>query len=361
MSQKAEHLWNYLKQGNTYFIAEAGVNHLCRMDLAERLIREAANAGSECIKFQTYKAETLCIKDAPRFWDEDDFDNFEEKEKEGSQYDSYSHLDAFGEKEHLHMKRMCRENNIDFMSTPFDFHAVDYLDKMSDVGFKIASCDITNVPFLRYVAKKNKIVFLSTGASNVDEIETAVKTIAEYNDKIVIMHCNLCYPTKDTDANLGMITHLKSLYGDKYVIGLSDHTTNLLTPAYAYLLGATVFERHYTVDKTLGESPDNSFGVDPDELKKLIENVSNAKELLGQTKKECTPSELRAKRYARRSIVTLRDIQQGETFTEENIGCKRPGTGISPVYYDDIIGKKANLDIKADKILLESQIEGEIK
>ena len=358
MSQKAEHLWNYLKQGNTYFIAEAGVNHLCRMDLAERLIREAANAGSECIKFQTYKAETLCIKDAPRFWDEDDFDNFEEKEKDGSQYDSYSHLDGFGEQEHQQMKEICEENNIEFMSTPFDFNAVNYLDKMSDVGFKIASCDITNLPFLRYVARKNKIVFLSTGASDIEEIDAAIEAISWFNNKIVIMHCNLCYPTKDEDANLGMISHLKSLYGDRYVIGLSDHTTNLMTPAYAYLLGATVFERHYTVDKTLGESPDNSFGVDPAELKQLIANVDNARRMVGETQKRCTESELSAKKFARRSVVTLRDIEQGEVFTTENLGCKRPGTGISPVKYDQIIGKKAATNIKSDNLLLENQIEG---
>tara|TARA_R110002110_G_scaffold125296_3_gene303162 strand:+ start:14577 stop:15656 length:1080 start_codon:yes stop_codon:yes gene_type:complete len=359
MSQKAEHLWNYLQEGNTYFIAEAGVNHLCRMDLAERLIKEAANAGSECIKFQTYKAETLCIKATPRFWDEDDFDNFEEKEKEGSQYDSYSHLDGFGEEEHRQMKEICRENNIEFMSTPFDFNAVDYLDKMSDVGFKVASCDITNLPFLRYIAKKNKIVFLSTGASNIEEIDTAIKTISEFNNMIVVMHCNLCYPTRDEDANLGMISHLKSLYGDRYVIGLSDHTTNLMTPAYAYLLGATVFERHYTVDKALGESPDNSFGVDPAELKQLITNVNNARSMVGETHKRCTESELSAKKFARRSVVTLRNIKQGEVFTTENLGCKRPGTGISPVNYDDIIGKKAATNIKSDNLLLENQIEGE--
>tara|TARA_R110000822_G_scaffold22617_1_gene70699 strand:+ start:10377 stop:11462 length:1086 start_codon:yes stop_codon:yes gene_type:complete len=361
MFKHAENLWSYLREGNTYFIAEAGVNHLCRMDLAERLIKEAAAAGSECIKFQTYKAETLCIKEAPRFWDETDFDNFEEKEKDGSQYDSYSHLDSFEEEEHRQMKEICQDNGIEFMSTPFDFHAVDYLDKLSDVGFKVASCDITNLPFLRYVAKKNKIVFLSTGASDIEEIDTAIEAISKFNDKIVVMHCNLCYPTKDEDANLGMITHLKSVYGDKYIIGLSDHTTNLMTPAYAYLLGATVFERHYTVDKTLGESPDNSFGVDPAELKQLIANVNSVRKMVGETHKRCTPSELSAKKFARRSVVTLRDIRQNEVFTTENIGCKRPGTGISPINYDNIIGKKAATNIESDKLLSETQIKGDLK
>lgn len=350
-------LWAKLKSGHRYFIAEAGVNHLGDLQLAERMIKEAAQAGADCIKFQTYKAEKLCVKDAPRFWDPKDFDNFEEQEESGSQFDSYSILDSFGEEEHAELKRLCDKYKIHFMSTPFDFEAADYLDKLNPLGFKIASCDLTNLPFLEYISKKNKIMMISTGAASISEINEAVEVISKHNDKIVIMHCNLCYPTKDEDANLGMIVHLKELYGDKYVIGLSDHTTNLMTSAFSYLLGASVFERHYTVDKTLGKSPDNSFGVDPQELNTLITNTNQAAQMLGLTKKRPTFSEQKARKYARRSIVTNIEIRKGEIITEEMLTYKRPGTGISPKFVYDIVGKTATRKLQKDIILDFGDIE----
>jgi len=347
----AQELWKKLRQGQTYVIAEGGVNHLGDLTIARSMIEEAKKSGADCIKFQTYKAAKLCIRDAPRFWNPKDFDGFEEEKEDGSQFDSYSILDSFGEREHIVLKEMCLENKIEFMSTGFDNDAVNYLDKISDVGFKVASCDLTNHPFLEHVAKKGKIVFLSTGAASISEIEEAIDIISQYTEKIVVMHCNLCYPTANIDANLGMIVDLKNHFGKKYVIGLSDHTTDRQTLAYAYLLGATVFERHYTVDKSLGKSPDNKFGANPEELAGLISNLENAKLMMGKTRKSSTFSEERARKFARRSIVAAKPIQQGEEFTIENLTFKRPGTGLSPKYFNDVLGKKASKDFKSDDFI----------
>ncbi len=336
-------LWNYI-QNKPYIIAEAGVNHLCDWTLAKALISGARFAGADAIKFQSYKAEKLCTKDAPRFWDWNG-------EKPGTQYDSYSQLDGFGADEHRELARICRYYEIDFMSTPFDNEAVDYLDEHVR-AFKIASCDITNFPLIEHIAKKGKIVILSTGASNLDEIKNAVNLISEYTEKIVIMHCNLDYPTGAEDINLSMITTLNQDRDfDKYVLGLSDHTIGTLAPALAYMLGATVIEKHFTVDKTLGKSADHWLSADIIDMKEIVKNVNLAHKMIGTCDKVCTESELRTKKFARRSIVAIKDIKEDEVFTGDNISCKRPGTGISPIHYNKILGCKATKNIKNDELL----------
>jgi len=344
-------LWDRIRSGQPFFIAEAGVNHLGSLDLGERLIREAAEAGAHAIKFQSYKAKNLCTKNAPRFWDWDG-----EIEKDGSQFDSYSHLDSFGEEEHLSLKKLCDSYNIEFMSTPFDDEATDYLDRVGIRAYKIASCDLTNHPLLRNVASKGKIVMLSTGAGSIDEIRSAVNVLKEGTDKIVVMHCNLKYPTDDHEINLRMIDHLKEEFPD-CVMGLSDHTMNLWTPAFAYALGATVFEKHYTVDKTLGKSADHWLSVDPGEVSQIIKNIDLASTLLGSREKKCTSSEERARLYARRSIVATSKIRAGEMLTDRNLSCKRPGTGLSPTMLHKILGRFAARDISDDQILTMEDIE----
>jgi len=345
-----EELWLQFKSKKPYFIAEAGVNHLCDMELAEELIKGAKRGGADAIKFQSYKASTLTTENAPRFWDWEG-----EDKKDGSQHDSYSKLDLFGKDEHIQLKNLCIKYDIEFFSTPFDYSAIDYLEDIGVRMHKVASCDITNFPLLIKLAKTQKIILLSTGASSLEEITNAVNLISEYNNKIVVMHCNLKYPTADNEANLGMIKNLKECFGDKYVIGLSDHTKNLLTPAFSYLLGASVFERHFTVDKTLGKSPDHSLVcVTPDELLEMKKYTDKAIEMYGEEEKRSTNSEERARLYARRSVVANVDIKKGEIFTEQNIGCKRPGTGISPEKYFDIIGKTSTRDIGFDELLIDS-------
>ena len=341
-------LWKKIRSGKPFFIAEAGVNHLGSLELGERLIREAANAGAHAIKFQSYKAASLCTKDAPRFWDWEG-----EIEEDGSQFDSYSHLDSFGESEHAELKRMCDEHNIEFMSTPFDDDATDYLDRVGINAYKIASCDVTNHPLLKHVGTKKKIVMLSTGAASLQDIEEAVEVLEKAGtDKIVIMHCNLKYPTNPDQINLSMIKSIQQKFGEKYVYGLSDHTMTVETPAFSLMLGANVVEKHYTVDKTLDKSADHWLSVDPGQVTEIVRLMDLSHTMMGSSStKECTESEERARMYARRSVVTLRPIKKGEVFTADNIGCKRPGTGISPKMFDKILGTVAAQDIKDDTLL----------
>lgn len=348
-----EELWEQLRSGKPFFIAEAGVNHLGSIKLGERLIREASQAGAQAIKFQSYKAENLCTKDAPRFWDWEG-----ELDEEGSQFDSYSHLDSFGEEEHAELKRLCDVYNIEFMSTPFDDEATDYLDRVGIRAYKIASCDVTNHPLLAHVGSKKKIVMLSTGAASLDEIQQAVDALEKAGtNKIVIMHCNLKYPTDPEDINLSMIKSIQQKFGDKYVMGLSDHTRQVETPAFSVMLGANVVEKHYTVDKTLEKSADHWLSVDPSEVKEVVRLMSLSYLMIGTSEeKSCTESEERAKLYARRSIVSLRKIKKGEVFTKENIGCKRPGTGISPIHFKEIIGTRSQSDIEEDNILTHEEV-----
>jgi len=352
--KKTTELWNYIKSGKPYIIAEAGVNHLGSIELGEQLIAAAAKSGANAIKFQSYKAKTLCTKDAPRFWD------WEGEEKEsGSQYDSYSQLDSFGHAEHSQLSAICDAYEIDYMSTPFDFEAVEYLDKIGVSAYKIASGDITNLPLLEFVARKNKIVMLSTGAATIEEIRRAVSIINQHTDKIVIMHCNLTYPSKDEQANLKMINHLKEEFGQRFAIGWSDHTMNVVTPSLAYALGANVIEKHFTVDKTLMKSADHWLSADPSELQTIIDKVYEARTLLGNhNKKICTEPEIRARINARRSIVPFKDIAQGEVFTFKNLSCKRPGIGLSPALFNLVVGCKASRDLKEDELLKSSDIVG---
>jgi|SRR3990167_1984158 len=339
-------LWKRIRGGEPYFIAEAGVNHLGSFELAERLIREAALAGADAVKFQSYKADNLCVPDAPRFWDWSG-----EEVEDGSQFDSYSILDSFGENEHAELARLCKKFNVEFMSTPFDADAVDYLDRIGVCAYKVASCDVTNIPLLECIASKGKVVMLSTGASTIDEIEDAVSVLERGTSSIVIMHCNLKYPTADDEINLGMIDTLKLKWGEKYQIGLSDHTMNMWTPAIAFARGATVFERHFTVDKSLKLSADHWLSADPDDVRKILENVRFVKTLVGKCVKEPTPSEERARLYARRSIVAKREISVGELLTTENIACKRPGTGISPARFNELLGCRVTVCIKENELL----------
>lgn len=345
-----DNIWSYI-QKNPFVIAEAGVNHLCSFVLANRLIKGAKQAGANAIKFQSYKAKDLCVKNAPRFWDWDG-----EVEKGGSQFDSYSLLDGFGKKEYSKLKDMCEKVDIEFMSTPFDHDAVDYLDELGVRIYKIASCDITNFPLIEHIAEKQKIVMLSTGASNLDEISEAVELIAKHTEKIVVMHCNLKYPTGNDEINLGMISTIKARFG-KYVIGLSDHTIGTLTPAFAYMLGATVSEKHFTVDKTLDKSADHWLSADVSDMTEIVKNVIIAHEMIGSGEKVCTESELKSRKYARRSIVANRDIENGELFTEENLACKRPGLGLSPKLYKYVIGMKSIRNIKEDEFLSVHDLE----
>ncbi len=238
------------------------------------------------------------------------------------------------------------------MSTPFDLEAVDFLDELVPV-FKISSSDITNTPFVRYIAKKGKPIFLSTGASTIGEINDAVTTIEEEGNKqIVILHCVLSYPTKYEDANLNMIIHLKKIF-PSYLIGISDHTLpdkNMLVLTTAVLLGAKVIEKHFTFDKSL-KGNDHYHSMDFHDLKIFMENLDLIDKILGQSEKKPLEIEMPARKYARRSIIAKTDIPQGTKITEDMLDFKRPGTGITPKFLELVVGRIAKKDIKNDEII----------
>lgn len=330
----------------TIVIAEAGVNHLGRLDYAEKLIKSAKIAGADIIKFQTYKASKLTTKKAPRFW------NWEgERDQNGSQYDSYSILDKFGEDQYSELIRICKNYKIEFMSTPFDTESARMLVKLGMKGFKIASCDITNLPLLEKIGEFRLPVLLSTGAANIFEIEKAVETLEKKNCKqIGIMQCTLCYPTKPQDANLLAIKTLDNHFKN-YLIGFSDHTLGNVIPSASILMGVKFIEKHFTFDKSLPDSADHWLSLDEQELKEMVKNLRTLEEAIGSPVKEKKNCEDLTFKYARRSLVANTNISKGERIEKKHITAKRPGTGLSPISIDLLIGKVANRDIEEDTIL----------
>jgi len=344
-----------------FIIAEVGVNYydiakkenIKPIEAAKLMIKEAAKAGADAVKFQTYKAEKIASKYSPAYWDTD-------KEPTKSQYVLFKKYDKFEEEEYRELARYSKEEGIVFMSTPFDEGAVDFLDVLVPV-FKISSSDITNIPFIKYIAQKGKPIFLSTGASTVEEIEDAINAIKEGGDcQIVLMHCILSYPTKYEDCNLNMIKHLKVAFPE-HIIGYSDHAlpdSDMSVLTTAVLLGAKVVEKHFTLDKSLPGN-DHFHAMDPKDLRKFIGTLGRMKKILGKEKKEPIVSELPARSYARRSIVANADIPKGTILTRKMITFKRPGTGIAPKFIDAVVGRETKTDIKEDTAITWDNISKE--
>ncbi len=326
-----------------YIIAEAGVNHEGSMDLAKRLIDEAAEGGAHAIKFQTYKAETIASKDSPSYWDRT-------KEPTASQFELFKKYDKFWKTEYEKLKIYCDQAGIEFMSTPFDVESANFLNSMMDV-YKISSSDITNLPFIEYMSSFNKPIILSAGASYVWEIYQAVELIESKGNPLCLMHCILNYPTLNENANLGMILDQQSKF-PQLIHGYSDHTLpgemDVLTTAT--LLGAVMLEKHFTHDKTLPGN-DHYHAMDKEDLKKFHKKLDYQFEILGSFNKVPLASEAPARKNARRSLVADADIQAGETITKEMLTWKRPASGISPKFIEDVIGKKAERNIQKDDVL----------
>ena len=330
----------------TIVIAEAGVNHLKDYKLAERHIMEAAKAGVQIVKFQTYDADKLTTKNAPRFWQWDG-----EHDQEGSQHDSYKRI-ATPEKDFTHfLMETCKKYDIEFMSTPFDLDSLAMLDGIGSHGFKVASGDLTNVPLLRAMGGTKKPVFLSTGASTIAEISNAVNLLEKSGaPDICIMHCTLCYPTRAEHANLSALADIKSNFPN-YVLGLSDHTIGKLIPTLSVMLGAQVIEKHFTVDNNLPDSADHWLSINPLEISELMSDLKIAERAKGIGLKDVLACESSTRANARRSIVVKGSLKSGEKFTESNLTTKRPGTGISALYWDDIIGLTATRDLSDDEMI----------
>lgn len=346
-------------QKKPFLIAEIGVNYydiaqkedISNMDAAKLMIKEAKFAGADAVKFQSYKADTIASKNSPSYWDTNE-------EPTTSQYELFKKFDSFGKEEYIELAKYCNELGILFLSTPFDFDSIEYLDEIMDV-YKISSSDLTNIPFIRAIAKKQKPVILSTGAATIEEVKLAIKTIEnEGNKKIGLMHCVLSYPTEYEDSNLSMIKYLKDNFKD-YDIGFSDHTRpddKMLVLTAAYLYGANIIEKHYTLDKTL-KGNDHYHAMDPNDIKKFKENIEFIKLINGRYDKVPLECEGESRKQARRSIVANQDILAGEVINESMLTFKRPGTGISPIELDKILGKKSKVDIKEDTLLKYSMLE----
>ena len=342
-----------------FLIGEIGVNfydiakkeNITPMDAAKLMIKEAKNAGIDAVKFQTYKAEKIASKNSPAYWDLDE-------EPTTSQFELFKKFDTFGPEEYRELAEYCREIGIIFLSTPFDFEAIDFLDDLMDV-YKISSSDLTNIPFIKAIALKNKPIILSTGASTLKEIKEAVNAIEEVsNVDIGLMHCVLSYPTKDEDANLLMIKDIKEQF-EGYDIGYSDHTKpddKMLILTTAYLYGANIIEKHFTLDKTLTGN-DHYHAMDVEDVKTFNENIELINKIKGKKVKQPLVCESLSRKEARRSIVASKDIKKGEEITKDNITFKRPGTGISPSKVDEIIGMTTNEDITEDTLLTYEMLE----
>lgn len=336
-----------------FLIGEIGVNfydiakeeEISDMEAAKLMIREAKKCGIDAVKFQSYKAENIVSKNSPAYWDLSE-------EPTTSQFELFKKYDKFGEDEFRQLADYCREIGIMFLSTPFDFESVDYLDKFMDI-YKISSSDLTNIPFIKYVASKNKPIILSTGGATLNEIKQAVRAIEEVSTvDIAIMHCIFSYPTDYADANLLMIKDLADNFPG-YEIGYSDHTKpdlNMFVLTTAYTYGADIIEKHFTLDKSL-KGNDHYHAMDPNDVLIFRTNINFLSKIRGMKNKQPLICESSARRGARRSIVVTKDIKKGEVITEDILTFKRPGTGISPAKIDEVLGKKAVKDIPEDTLL----------
>lgn len=333
-------------RGKPYIIAEIGVNHEGSLELAKQLIDLAKQGGAHAAKFQSYKAGTLASRHSPSYWDT-------AKEPTRSQYELFGKYDSFGPEEYRSLAAHCRKIGIDFLSTPFDDAAIEFLDPLVPF-FKIASADLTNLPFLRKIAAKGKPVVLSTGASTLGEVDVAMATLESAGcQQIALLHCILNYPTDNANAHLRMIEGLMRAY-PSCIIGYSDHTlpdaamTSLVT---AHLLGAAIIEKHFTHDKTLPGN-DHYHAMDRDDLARFVAAVDRIHVLLGDTDhKAPITSEAPARMNARRSIVLVRDMAAGETLSAADLTYKRPGTGVSPLHWDEVLGRRVAVALPADHVL----------
>ena len=330
----------------TLIIAEAGVNHNGDIAKAKALIDKGAEAGVDYVKFQTFKAEKLVTKQAQRASYQD-----KNTQNNDSQYEMLKKLEL---SQVLHQELMdyCNQKGVKFLSTGFDSESLVFLAQLGVTIAKIPSGEITNLPYLRQVASLFPEVILSTGMATIGEIKDAVKVLTDNGvskDKITILHCNTEYPTPMEDVNLKAMLHIQRELG--LPIGYSDHTLGIEVPIAAVALGATVIEKHFTLDKTL-PGPDHKASLEPNELKAMVSAIRNIEKAIGGSGlKEVSKSEEKNKPIARKSIVASTDIKKGDTFTPENLTVKRPGTGISPMQWDEVIGKEAKRELQEDELI----------
>lgn len=326
-----------------FIIAEAGVNHNGDIRLAKKLIDAAKSAGADAVKFQTFKAESVVSKLAQKAEYQKQTTGVDESQLEMVKKLELSFCD-FKE-----LKKYCEEKEILFLSTPFDFDSIDFLESLEMPIYKVPSGEITNLPYLIKIARIGKSVIMSTGMSDLDEVGLALEVLRDNGaGSITLLHCNTQYPTPFEDANLKAMLTLKERFG--VAVGYSDHTLGIEAPIAAVALGATVIEKHFTLDKNM-EGPDHKASLDPQELKAMVTSIRNIEVALGDGIKRPSKSETPNKEVARKSIVARRNIVKGEIFTEDNLTVKRPGNGISPMKWFEVLGKKATRDFCEDELI----------
>jgi N,N'-diacetyllegionaminate synthase len=329
----------------TLIIAEAGVNHNGDMELARQLIAIAADCGADLVKFQTFIANKIISQSAPKANYQKDTTDPDE-----SQLEMVRRLELTKDN-HLELMAECKQKGIGFFSTAFDSESFDLLEELGIDYVKVPSGELTNLPYLRYVTRFGKPILLSTGMANLGEIEAAIDVIEEAGttrDKITVLHCTTEYPTPMEDVNLLAMVNIGKALGVK--VGYSDHTTGIEVPIAAVALGATVIEKHFTLDRGL-PGPDHRASLEPAELKAMVSAIRNIERALGDGIKRPSPSELKNKPIARKSLVAARAINVGETFSPDNLTAKRPGTGVSPMCWDQVIGRQAPRDFASDELI----------
>lgn len=346
---KNKEIYNFCKP---YIIAELGSNHNGNMELAKKLIVEAKEAGADCVKFQSWSKDSVFAR---KKYEENFFLNDDYRNRTDYTLEQIVEKYSISEEELLDMKKFADEVGIDCTSTPFSKKEADFLVEVLDAPFiKVASMDLNNYPFLKYLAKKGKPIVLSTGLSELYEIDKAIKTIESTgNRQIVILHCVSTYPPKDEDVNLNRITSLMKIYPD-YPIGFSDHTIGTVVPVAAMALGACIIEKHFTLDKNM-EGWDHKVSATKDEMKVIVEGAARIHKALGSFRIAATESDERRREF-RRSIVLARDMKKGEIIKPEDIDFKRPGTGLEPGMADFVIGRTINKDLKYDHILSKADL-----
>lgn len=324
-------------------IAEAGVNHNGDYNIAKSMVDAAREAGVDYIKFQTFKPEKLVSKCAEKAE--------YQKENTGADESQLQMLQklALSERNFIDLKKYCDEVGIGFLSTPFDLQSIDFLETFNMDYWKIPSGEITNFPYLDRIAKTGRKIILSTGMSNLEEIHEAINVLEKYDiPEIILLHCNTQYPTPYEHVNLKAMETIGTSTGKK--IGYSDHTQGIEVPIAAVAMGATVIEKHFTLDKSM-EGPDHKASLNPTELKNMVLAIRNIENAIGTGVKEPSDSEISNRGVARKSIVANCDIHKGDVFTEENITTKRPGNGISPMLWNSVLGKVAGRDYKEDELI----------
>lgn len=338
-------IWKRGIHPSTFIIAEAGVNHNGSLKIAKKMIEVASQAGADAIKFQTFKTEQLVSRFAPKA-------EYQKKttSKSETQFEMIKKLEL-DLTSHKELIQYCKKKHILFLSSPFDLESIDLLNKLGLSIFKIPSGEITNLPYLRKIGKLRKKIIMSTGMADLGEVEDALDILIDSGTKkenITVLHCNTEYPTSFEDVNLNAMITIRDAF--KVNVGYSDHTLGMEVPIAAIALGATVIEKHFTLDRNM-PGPDHRASLEPEELKKMVKAIRNIEQSLGNGIKKPTPSELINKIIARKSIVASKGIKKGTVFTEKNVTTKRPGNGINPMEWEKVIGKIAKKDFAKDDII----------